>query len=73
MTEKEMYLQGWEREFQTTVKVLKAYPADKLDLPHERSRTARELAWVFVENERAIEMFIKGQIEFKRVPSHRLQ
>jgi uncharacterized damage-inducible protein DinB len=69
MTEKEMYLQGWEREFQTTMKVLKAYPADKLDFrPHERSRSARELAWVFVENEKAIDMFVKGQVEFKEGP-----
>lgn len=43
MTEKEMFIQTWEREFQTTLKVLKAYPATKLDLkPHERSRSARE-------------------------------
>lgn len=37
MTEKETFLNTWEREFQTTLKVLKAYPPDKLDLkPHER-------------------------------------
>lgn len=46
MTEKETFLNTWEREFQTTLKVLKAYPPAKLDLkPHERSRSARELAW----------------------------
>ncbi|MGH7595911.1 MAG: DinB family protein [bacterium] len=64
MTEKEMYLQSWEREFQTTLKVLKAYPADKLDFkPHERSRSARELAWTFVEELAFIGMVVKGQLE----------
>src|SRR5439155_16906236 len=33
----------------TTLKLLKAYPAAKVDLkPHERSRSAKELAWTFV-------------------------
>ncbi len=69
MTEKEMYLQGWEREFQTTVKVLKAYPANKLDFkPHERSRSARELAWTFVGEEAIVNEIVKGQIEFKEGP-----
>jgi len=63
MNEKEMYLQGWEREFQTTLKVLKAYPANQLDFkPHERSRSARELAWVFVQGEQFVDAVIKGQI-----------
>ncbi len=69
MTEKEMYLQGWEREFQTTMKVLKAYPADKIDFkPHERSRSARELAWTFVGELAVVDMVAKGQIEFKEGP-----
>jgi uncharacterized damage-inducible protein DinB len=65
MSEKEMFLQTWDREFQTTMKVLKAYPANKLDFkPHERSRSARELAWVFVEEEQFVDMVCKGQIDF---------
>jgi uncharacterized damage-inducible protein DinB len=63
MTEKEMFLQTWDREFQTTLKVLKAYPKDKLDWrPHERSRSARELAWVFVGELAVADMAVKGQI-----------
>lgn len=69
MSEKEMFLQSRDREFQTTLKVLKAYPADKLDLkPHERSRSARELAWVFVAEESFVGMAVNGQIEFKEGP-----
>jgi len=37
-----------EQETATTLKVLKAYPSDQAELrPHERAKTARELAWMF--------------------------
>ena len=39
-------LQTFAMEHKTTTKVLQALPGDKLDFkPHERSWTARELAW----------------------------
>lgn len=69
MSEKEMFLQTWEREFQTTLKVLKAYPSDKLDLkPAERSRSAKDLAWTFVAEEGAVEGVTKGKIDFEGGP-----
>ena len=66
MTEKEMFIKAWEREFQTTMKVLNAYPKDKLDLkPHERSRSAKELAWNFPAEERVfIEGVLTGTFDF---------
>ena len=49
---KDMILHTWEQEYQTTLKLLRAYPEDKLDLkPHEKLRTAKELAWTIVTNE----------------------
>ena len=64
MTEKEMFLQTWENEFQTTLKVLKAYPAAKADYkPAEKSRTAKELAWTFVMEEGVLDGAIKGNID----------
>lgn len=46
---KQKFLETYDREHQTTMRVLRAYPTDKLDLrPHPKSKTARELAWVFV-------------------------
>lgn len=55
MTEKEMFLNSYDREFETTVKTLRAYPTDKFDFkPHEKSRSARELVWNFVHEERMI-------------------
>jgi uncharacterized damage-inducible protein DinB len=48
-TPKQQFLDGFKRETATTLKVLRAYPPDKLDLrPSARSLTARELAWRFV-------------------------
>ncbi len=48
-TEKQQFLDSYEREHATTMKVLRAYPKDKLDLrPAALCKTARELAWVFV-------------------------
>ncbi|HBC46127.1 MAG TPA: hypothetical protein DEO84_06085 [candidate division Zixibacteria bacterium] len=49
---KDEFLRVWEQEYQTTLKVLKAYPEDKGDLrPHEKLRTARELVWGFTNGE----------------------
>ena len=43
------FLEAYEREHEITMRVLRAYPTDKLELrPHPRSKTARELAWIFV-------------------------
>ena len=48
-TPKEHFLDVYEREHRTTMKVLRAYPPDQADLrPHERCKTAKELAWMFV-------------------------
>lgn len=48
-TPKQQFLEAYEREHATTLKVLQAMPEDQLSLkPHPRCKTARELAWVFV-------------------------
>jgi uncharacterized damage-inducible protein DinB len=48
-TQKQQFLDVYEREHRTTMKVLRAYPPDSLDLrPHPKAKSARELAWVFV-------------------------
>jgi uncharacterized damage-inducible protein DinB len=45
---KQQFLDTYEREHATTMRVLRAYPADKAELrPHPKCKTARELAWVF--------------------------
>ena len=46
---KQQFLDTYDREHKTTMRVLRAYPKDKLELrPHPKCKTARELAWIFV-------------------------
>ena len=48
MTELERFRTNYEREHATTMRVLRAFPADKLDFkPAEKSNTAKDLAWTF--------------------------
>ncbi len=69
MTEKEQFLNVWEKEFPTTLKVLRAYPPAKLDLkPSEKSKSAKELAWNFVVEEKIVEGALKGEIDFSHIP-----
>jgi uncharacterized damage-inducible protein DinB len=43
---KQQFLEAFRQEHERTMRVLRAYPDDQSDFkPHERSRTAREVAW----------------------------
>ncbi len=69
MTEKEQFLATAEREFPTTVRVLKAYPAGKAELkPHSKCKSARELAWAFTVEQMLGEGALKGEIDISKVP-----
>src|SRR5213079_3291305 len=58
-----------EKELPTTMRVLKAYPAAKADLkPHAKCKSARELAWMFVTEQKASEKALDGGIEFGKMP-----
>ena len=47
VTEKDVHLAHQEREHQTTMRVLKAYPPEKASFkPHDTSMTALETAWM---------------------------
>ena len=49
MTELSHYLATFEREYQNTLRVLKAFPADKATFkPSERSTPANQVAWTLV-------------------------
>ncbi len=69
MSEKETFLHVWEREFQKTIRVLRAFPSDRLDFkPHARSRTARDLAWTFVNEERVVRQAVSDGSSFVPFP-----
>ncbi|MBX2990153.1 MAG: hypothetical protein KF749_03185 [Bacteroidetes bacterium] len=64
-TQKEDFIGVWEHEFQTTVKVLKAYPSDKLDLkPAAKSKSARELLSVFINEQHFFSQILDGALDF---------
>jgi uncharacterized damage-inducible protein DinB len=49
MTALDRFLESYDREHATTMRVLRAYPPDQLDLrPHPKSNSAKTLAWTFV-------------------------
>jgi uncharacterized damage-inducible protein DinB len=48
LTPKQQFLESYDREHAITMRTLRAYPEDRLTLqPHAKSKTARDLAWVF--------------------------
>ena len=67
MSERDQLLSVMAREHPTTLKLLKAYPTAKGDLrPHERSKTAKDLAWTFVTEGVAGQSAIDGAIDFSK-------
>ena len=68
-SEKDMFVQSFQREAQTTLKLLKAFPADQADLkPSPKSRSARELAWVFVTEQGLADRALRGALDFRGTP-----
>lgn len=50
MEDRELFVRFWRDEAPRFRRVLEALPADRLDFrPHERSRSARELAWTIAD------------------------
>ncbi len=67
---KERFLETYDREHATTMRVLRAYPNDKLELrPHAMCKTARELAWVFVAERAFGTMAFNNQFASGAMPS----
>jgi uncharacterized damage-inducible protein DinB len=65
-SEKDMFIQSWEREFATTLKILKQLPADKAEYKPtaEKTKSAKGLAEVFVAECGAMDGVTKGAIDF---------
>ncbi len=59
---KQQLLDWYTREHETTMRVLRAYPTEELDLkPHAKCKTARELAWMFALERAFATMVVNGQ------------
>jgi uncharacterized damage-inducible protein DinB len=69
MTEKDQFIDAWTREYATTLKLLRAYPRGKDEFrPAEKSRNARELAWIFFAEEKVVEALSFGDLPFNQAP-----
>ena len=67
---KEQFLDAYEKEHGKTMRVLRAYPKDQLELrPHPKSKTARELAWMFVLEQGAVEKALTSGFDWSKPPS----
>ncbi len=67
-TRAQQFLDVYEREHATTVRVLRAYPQDKLDLkPHHMCKNARDLAWMFVMEQGLLERGLTGNLDMSRM------
>jgi uncharacterized damage-inducible protein DinB len=65
MSEKKAFLDAWDRESATTMKVLRAYPGAKEGLkPHDSCRSAKDLAWTFVFEGIAGAQAVQGEMKF---------
>ncbi len=69
MDEKALLLKFWEREAPATRKVISRIPEGSSYRPDEKSRTAREIAWLIVREEIVLADGIeKGALEWVEVP-----
>jgi hypothetical protein len=64
---KQQFTDVYLKEHQTTLKVLRAYPADRADYqPHPRSNTALKLAWTFVVENNIALAALRGPLNLGR-------
>ncbi len=67
---KQQFLDAFEREYATTMRVLRAYPTGKLDLrPHPKCKNARELAWAFVSEMGMCEKALTTGFDWSKPPA----
>ena len=70
MSARDTFVRVWEDEAKTTMRVLRAFPADQGEMKaHERSRTARDLAWQCAIDERVIGQIATGPHDLRNVPA----
>src|SRR5947208_16580341 len=67
---KQHLLDTFEREHEKTMRVLRAYPKEKWELrPHAMSKTARELAFAFFMEQKAMQTVMTTGFDFSKPPA----
>ncbi len=66
MTEKEIFVNAWKREFGTTLKILKQLPPDKMNFKPdaEKTKSAKDLATMFIGELGIADGVVNGKVEF---------
>ena len=60
---RQQFLDALNKEHQTTLKVVEAFPPDQSEFkPHPRSNSARQLVWTFAVEERLLTAAVKNQL-----------
>ena len=63
---KQQFLDALTREHETTYKILRAFPSRQSEFkPHERSNTARQLAWTFVAEQGLMMGVVTGTLKIE--------
>ena len=66
MSEQEYVANQYEQELQTTLKIIKAFPEERLDLkPAEKSKNAKDLVWTMVQDLMIANQAVKGAIDWQ--------
>ena len=66
---KQLFLDLFEEEFQRTMRLLRSFPKDQSELrPHDKSKNARELAWMFVVEQGAAEKALTTGFDWSKPP-----
>jgi uncharacterized damage-inducible protein DinB len=69
-SQKQRFLEVYEKEHATTMRVLRAYPGDQAEFkPNERCKSARELAWIFAIEPRLGAMVVMKDVFASGMPS----
>jgi uncharacterized damage-inducible protein DinB len=69
-SQKQRFLEVYDKEHQTTMRVLRAYPADQAEFrPNERCKPAREVAWIFAIEPRLGTMVVVNDVFASGMPS----
>jgi uncharacterized damage-inducible protein DinB len=68
-TPKQQLLDSFKQEHEITMRVLRSYPAAQSELsPHPRSKSARELAWMFTLELGLLQAALRNQLSFPPRP-----
>jgi len=68
-TPRQQFLDSFKRETATTLKLMREYPADKLDLqPTPKSRSARDLMWLFAMEQGLAEKALTSGFDWSTPP-----